>query len=127
MSTFKSRAMKRTIKVKTKDVISALKENKQKHIEEYKKAKEAYRLEGLEQLEQIKKDLEDGETQLRLNLVEPIDRTEMFDDFIRMFEMEVENEIEMETEEFKLYVLDKGSQSEDARFSNSIYSAKFGL
>jgi hypothetical protein len=121
------RAMKRTIKVKTKEVISALRENKQKHIQEYKKAKEAYKLEGLEQLEQIKKDLENGKTELHLNLVEPVDRTEMFDDFIRMFEMEVEDEIEMETEEFKLYVLDKGSQSDNARFSNSIYSSKFGL
>jgi len=121
------RIMNRTIKVKTKKVISALKENKEKHIEEYKKAKEAYKLEGLEQLEKIKKDLESGKTGLCLSLVEPVERAEMFDDFIQMFEMEVEEEIELETEEFKLYVLDKGSQSESARFSNTTYVGKFRL
>jgi len=120
-------AMDRIIKVKTKEVIVALKKNKEKHIEEYKKAKEAYKLEGLEQLEQIAKDLESGKTGLHLNLIEPIDRTEMFDDFITMFEMEVDDEIQMGTSEFKLYFLDKGSLSDQARFSNSAYSTKFRL
>lgn len=119
--------MERKIKVKTEKVIAALKENKEKHIVEYKKAKEAYKLEGLTQLEQIKKDLETGKNGLRLNLIEPIDRVEQFDDFITMFEMEVDEEIELGTEEFKLYVLDKGSASEHASFSNTVYFNKYGL
>ena len=122
-----SRAMHRTIKVKTAEVIAALIKNKETHLVEYKKAKEAYKLEGLEQLEQIKKDLEAGKNGLKLNLIEPVDRSEMFDEFIQMFKMEVESEIELETEEFKLYVLDKDSSSEHAKFSNTFYSSKYGL
>ena len=122
-----SKAMRRTIKVKTKEVINALKSNKEKHIIEYGKAKKAYALEGLDQLKQIEKELLNGKNGLRLNLVEPIDRVAMFDDFITMFEMEVQDEIELETDEFKLYVLDKGSSSEHASLSNTAYFGKFGL
>lgn len=121
------RTMHRTIKVKTEKVIAALKTNKEKHIVEYAKAKEAYKLEGLEQIELIKKDLEAGKNNLQLKLVEPIDRAQQFDEFITMFEMEVENEIELETDEFKLYVLDKGSSSEHASLSNSVYFQKYGM
>jgi len=121
------RTMHRTIKVKTEEVIAALQKNKERHIVEYAKAKEAYKLEGLEQIEQIKKHLQDGKNGLQLNLVEPVDRAQQFDDFIMMFGMEVEKEIELETDEFKLYVLDKGSSSEHASLSNSTYFAKYGM
>jgi len=127
MGTPLARTMHRQIKVKTEEVIAALKANKEKHIVEYVKAKEAYKLEGLEQVEQIKKRLQDGKNGLCLKLVEPIDRVQQFDEFITMFEMEVEKEIELDTEEFKLYVLDKGSSSEHASLSNTAYFSKFGL
>jgi len=127
MGTPISRIMQRKIKVKTKEVIAALLQNKENHIVEYAKAKKAYKLEGLSQLEQIKKDLEEGKNGLHLSLVEPIDRVGMFDDFIKMFEMEVESEIELDTEEFKLYILDKGGSSEHASMSNTAYFRKYGL
>ena len=119
--------MSRIINVKTSEVISALKKNKEIHITEYKKARKAYKLEGLEQLEQIKKDLEEGKTGLGLILVEPIDRAEVFDDNILMFEQETKKDIELETEEFKNFYLDKGHTSRNASTSNSMYFAKFGL
>ena len=120
-----TRTMSRIINIKTVKVIKALKENKKTHIAEYEKAKEAYKLEGLEQAAKIIKDFKDGKNELQLNLTEPIDRTEQFDDYIAMFETEIKDEIELETDEFNNYVLDK--QGHRASLSNRAYSAKFGL
>lgn len=119
------RAMGRIINIRTEKVINALKENKKKHILEYAKAKEAYKLEGLEQVTKIKEKLADGKNGLRLNLIEPVDRVDQLDDYIAMFEAEIKQEIELETHEFNNYVLDKEGQR--ASLSNSTYFDKFGL
>ena len=119
------RTMNRQVNIKTEQVINALKENKEKHIVEYAKAKEAYKLEGLEQLRKIEADLADGQHRLQLNLIEPIDRTDQFDDYILMFESEIKTEIELDTDEFNNYVLDK--QGQRASLSNRTYLQKFGL
>ena len=115
----------RKIKVKTADIIEALKKNKKQHQKDYKNAQTAYKKEGLEQVAEIKKKLEDGETNLRLDLVEPIDRSDWYDGKISMFEYEVEKTIELEQSEFDSYVLDKSSEIAMAKMSNSTYAGKW--
>ena len=114
--------MARKVKVKTKEVIIALEENKAQHIEDYQKAKILYKEQGLKQIVEIAKSLENGETGLKFSLVEPVNKTEWYNNKIRMFEMEVEDVVELEQHEFESLVLDKDSEIASAKFSNMFYS-----
>ena len=60
-----------------------------------------------------------------LSLTTPIDNTEQYDKDIRMFEMEVEDIVELTTSEFNEYIHDDNPVTRNAKFSNMAYSEKF--
>jgi len=115
--------MSRIINVKTKEIIKALKKNQELHIEDYKKAKELYKEEGLKQIARIGEQLKEGKTNLKLSLIEPVNKEEWYADKIKMFEMEVNDVVELEQHEFESLILDKDQQILMAKMSNMSYSS----
>lgn len=115
--------MSREINVKREEVIKALKKNKEQHVEDYKKAKELYQQEGLKQIAEISEKLKLGKTNLKLSLIEPINKEDWYDDKIKMFEMEVNDVVELEQHEFESLILDKDQQILMAKMSNTSYSS----
>lgn len=115
----------RKINVKTGDIINALKANKIKHLDEFEKAKIAYKKEGLEQAAEIIHKLEAGDTNLKLELIEPVNKSHWYDEKITMFKYEVNEIIELDQLEFEAYVLDLSHEMSIAKFNNTVYSSKY--
>ena len=111
----------RTIKVNKKDLIDKIKENKEIHIFEYNKAVIAYKQEALSQLKSLIENANNGDLELNLKLITPVDNSENYDKVIEMFEWEVSDEVELSQSEFNEYVQDETDFSITAKFSNSAY------
>jgi len=115
----------RTIKIDKQSLIEKLTENKTAHIEEYKKAVEDFKVEAARQIKEATKNLkEDNFKKVSLQLIVPVDRTEEYDKVIKMFEWEVEDQVELTQSEFNEYVHDDNEQARSAKFSNSYYSSR---
>lgn len=111
----------RTVTVKKKQLIETIKKNKANHIDEYAKAVESYMKEAHKQLADLKQQLLDGKTDIKLNLVEPKNMEQNYNDILKMFEWEVKEEVELTQDEFKEYVLDQTDFAIEAKFSNTFY------
>lgn len=111
----------RTISVKKADLIAKIKENKENHITEYGKAVIAYKEAALELLAELTKKVNEGDLDIRLNLVTPINNSANYDKIIEMFEWEVNEIVELEQNEFLEYVQDETDFAVNAKFSNSTY------
>jgi hypothetical protein len=111
----------RTIKVDKKKLIEQIKENKVKHIESYNKAVEAYKLEAISQLTNLLERANNGELNLKLDLVSPINNSENYDKVIQIFEWEVDDIVELEQQEFIEYVQDETDFAIRAKTLNSSY------
>lgn len=117
----------RTVKISKQQLIEKLTENKAAHIEEYKKAVEAFKLEAARQLKDASNQLKDEKfDKVRLQLIVPVNRIEHYDRVIEMFKWEVDDVIELTQAEFNDYVHDDNQEAKSARLSNSFYSASFG-
>lgn len=116
----------RTVRVQKRELIDKIKLNQKKHVEEFNKAVESYKLEALEQLANMKAKIDKGEMGIRLDLVVPINRTVEYDKVIEMFNWDVNTVVELTQSEFNEYVHDDNDSARQASLSNSFYSAKFG-
>jgi len=111
----------RTIKVNKAKLIEKIRENKAAHEVAYVNAVEAYKKEALKQLTELTKLAANGDLNLKLNLITPIDNRKNYDKIIDMFEWEVEIEVELEQQEFNEYVQDETEFARHAMMSNSMY------
>jgi len=111
----------RTINVKKDELIAKIKENKENHIKEFEKAKDAYREEALRQLRTQLERVEEGALDAKLDLVTPVDNSANYDKIVEMFEWEVEEIVELEQDEFQEYVQDTTDFAMTARMSNMMY------
>lgn len=111
----------RTITVDKTELITKIKENKDNHIKEYKKAVVAYKKEALKQLLALTNKVKEGDMTIRLDLITPIDNSENYDKIIQMFEWDVNQEVELEQREFTEYVQDETDFAISAKFSNQSY------
>lgn len=111
----------RTVTVKKTELIAKIKENKESHIAEYEKAVEAYKVEAKRQLREQTKKLRNGELDLYLNLVSPVNNSSEYDKIVKMFEWELKDEVELSQGEFNQYVLDELPFSIRAKSLNNTY------
>jgi len=111
----------RKIKVEKKKLIEKIKENKKNHIEEYEKAVIAYRKEAIRQLTLLNNKIDEGELDIKLDLITPINNSDNYDSIIEMFEWEVDEIVELEQKEFIEYVQDETDFAVTAKFSNMSY------
>lgn len=141
----------RTITVDKKELIDIIKENKTKHIQAYKEAVKAYKIEATEKIAELKdalkkfgrdaaKELNENQKKvdegsidanfsiappfLALNLVTPINNSDNYDKIIKMFEMEVADKVELTQQEFNEYVHDETQFAQEAMVSNATYLHK---
>lgn len=111
-----------TVKVNKEALLKVLKENKQNHRSLFLKALEGYREEVVELLETNLENARAGRKIVTfLTLVEPKDQTAEYNQIIKMLEMSVDKDFELQDHEFKCYVLDEWSWKEAVTMSNSRY------
>lgn len=111
----------RTVKIKKKELIKKIKENKDAHIVDYQEAVIAYKNEAEKQLKQQLKDLKGGSLDVKLKITSPVDKSDEYDKIITMFEWETRDEVELTQNEFNEYVLDEAAFATHAKFQNSLY------
>jgi hypothetical protein len=111
----------RTIKVNKSELITKIRINKENHIKEYDEAVIAYKKEAKKQLESQLKRVDEGALDANLNLVTPVNSKENYDKIILMFEMEVEDIVELSQSEFNEYIHDEVQFARHAKMSNTAY------
>lgn len=115
----------RTIKVKKSDLIDKINENKNLHIAEYNNAVILYKEEALKQLNALINATNNGDLEIKLNLVTPVNNVENYDKIIEMFTWEVDDIVELSQDEFLEYVQDETDFARSAKFSNAMYVSRF--
>lgn len=114
-----------TVKVKKKELLAKLKENRSEHREIFEEASAAFRKEVIKVLDQRLEEARAGKRiRLRIDLIQPMDQTQEYDQAIAMCEMSVDDEITLSHENFSCYILDKWNWRDQFIASNSGYSAK---
>ena len=95
----------KTVKIKRGDLLSHLKNNKKKHIEEYTEAMVGYRKAILQELKDKQmvacQNLDISHT---LKTVRPASYESSYDEAIAMLEWTTDKEVELDQHEFKQYV-----------------------
>lgn len=114
----------RTVKVIKKTLIEKIKQNKETHIKEYQNAVVAYREEASNQLVKLQEKLQNGDIDLSLNLIKPVNNSEDYDKIIMMFEWDTNEEVEISQLEFSQYVLDELPFAVHAKLLNATYIRK---
>ena len=115
----------RTITVQKRNLIEKIEENKANHVKEYAKAVIAYKKEALRQLNDLLLKVNDGVLDAKLDLITPIDNSKNYDRVVEMFEWEVEDEVELEQDEFKEYIQDTTDFAVRAKMSNTFYNSTY--
>lgn len=113
----------KSINVKREELLDALRANRQKHATEAQEAKAGYLIQVEKGLRKALRDLKSGKITTTLNLHAPIDNTADYDRAIKMMEMSVDENIELNEQEFRQYVQDEWSWRAAAALLNSTYAA----
>lgn len=117
-----------TVKVKTQELLTKLKINRESHRDGFLTALDAYRLEAIEVLENALQDARDNKRIMQsTNLVQPMDMTKEYDRAIGMLEMSVDEEVEITDTQFQNYVMDDWTWSAQASASNTAYTSKWRM
>ncbi len=110
------------VKVNKGDLLKVLEENKETHRSLFLEALDGYREKVIELLTVNLENVKAGKQIVTfLQLPVPKDQTSEYDQIIRMLEMSVDGDFELEDHEFKCYVLDEWSWKEAVMMSNSRY------
>lgn len=111
------------IKVNKTELLGILHENRKQHRAVFEEAMTGYRKAAIAELDIMIQDARDGRKIRRhISLVEPTDQTADYDRIIRMLELHTSVEIELEENEFSMYVLDQWHWRGQFAASNSVYA-----
>jgi hypothetical protein len=115
----------RSINVKRTDLLTKLRENRDKHAAEFKVAMEGFRMEVLNVLEdavaKLEKDDKSFDKGLFMNEDPPQDHTADYDLVIGMMEMSVDEIIQMDSNSFNQYVMDNWAWKQQFAETTSKY------
>ena len=118
-------AHEREITISKVKLIEKIKENKANHVKEYEQAVINYKKEATLQLTEQLKKIEEGATNIVLDLIRPIDNSKQYDNLLSMFEWELKEEVVLSHREFVEYILDETSYAIQAKSLNNAYLGKF--
>ena len=111
------------VTVNKDQLLGVLRENRDKHRSIFIEAQQGYREAVIHELDSMLADAKAGKKiQRAITLREPVDQTADYDRVIRMMEMSVDTEIDLEEHEFNMYVLDEWSWKQNFTASNYAYS-----
>ena len=127
----------REVKVKRDELLAVLRENRERHIREYKAACVGYREVALRRLEEsfqeareVVNRLKEGQTVsvvgFRISLSVPVNYEKAYDQIIRMMEMSVDTEIVLTASQFACFVMDDWEWKEEwaASIAQYLHSGK---
>jgi len=115
----------RTVKVEKARLLAKLKENRESHRAEFLKAQSGYRAEVVEQLDKALENARNGKKIITyFNLPAPTDQTSDYDAAIEMLDWAVGDEVELEEQAFRQYILDDWTWKQSWGLSNSVYLSK---
>lgn len=106
-------------------LLNAIKENRDRHRDIFLKAQEGYRIQLIKELDQMLADARDGKKLRRfVTLPEPEDHTDDYDRVIKMLEMSVEEQLEIDETQFAMYVMDDWGWKKNWTTTNAAYIAQ---
>lgn len=125
----------REVKVDRKELLKKVKENREKHVSEFKEAVIGYKTVALKEIERgmdrLKKQVEElraGEvlhlTAVSFNIAVPQNHSKDYDQVISMLEMSVDDTLTIRSDEFAMYVMDDWGWKTDFENTSTIYGAK---
>jgi hypothetical protein len=117
----------KNLKFKTSELLEILKKNRTAHEQTYKEAKKAYdRLRKV--CDDFQKKVErEYKSEAYVSLNEPKSYLKSYDQVVRMFELTVETEIELDSEAFRHYVMDEWEWSSRFRGETMTYLSNQAL
>lgn len=115
----------RSVKIKTKELLEVLRENRAQHIIDFDEAFAAYTEVATQQLEEAAKLARESSTITRnpIKAVEPHSYEDSYNTAIRMLEMSDDKVVELTMAEFSQYVEDKWAWKESFTLTSSMYKA----
>lgn len=116
-----------SVRVKTKDLIKALKANKELHLKDYKKALEVWFKDLKEIYISLLKEIEtrNMNAKYEICLQSPINNEKLYEKYIGMFEMTTDDTIEISSEDYGCIVDDNWDWARTASVHNNAYSSKW--
>jgi len=112
-----------TVRIVTKKLLDVLKTNRGQHRATFEKALEGYRKQAVAELESMLQEARAGKRIRRaVELVEPIDQTEEYDQVIGMLEMCVDETVTLSQKQYKSYVLDQWDWAAHVGLTNARYT-----
>lgn len=112
-------------RVKKDELLTIIRKNRNEHREIFEEALDGYKKKMITYLESMIVELRKGNRiSHHISLIQPIDQTKEYDRAIKMFEMSVDDIVELDEESFANFVLDDWSWKDNFINSNSVYSAK---
>ena len=123
----------REVKVRCSELLGTLKENRNRHLQDYKAACEGYRAKAVKLLEAIATDvrnyigrLKEGSTVevtgLDFKLPVPVSYAKAYDQIIRMVEMSVDTEMTLTASQFACFVMDDWDWKEEFVKTSAMYA-----
>lgn len=118
------------VTVPVKNVLTALRENYERHKAEYAEAYEGYKRQAKTLLEERIQDVEQScpdsdQADLRFDLRPPEDHRDDYERAIGMLEMTTETETRITATQYAAFIQDKWSWQQDWKFSNRQYTRGF--
>lgn len=118
----------RSVKIKTKELLEVLRENRAQHILDYDEALAGYIERATAELEAAAKNAREKQV-IKRNPVtspEPTSYEESYNTAIRMLEMSDDKVVELTQQEFGQYVEDRWSWKEAFAVTSSLYKVNHG-
>lgn len=117
------------VNVKKEQLLKILKENRAKHVSDYKEALEDYRAAYIEVLQKNIEIAQSGAEDMipvdEINLPEPQCYAKSYDTAIGMLEISVDETVQLNEIQYRQYVNDEWGWSDSFKLSNSTYSSSF--
>lgn len=124
----------REVKVRRDELLSVLRQNRERHVRDYHAACVGYREVALRRIEEgfqeargVVNRLKDGQTvavNFRIGLSAPVSYEKAYDQIIRMMEMSVDAEIDLTAGQFACFVMDDWEWKEEWASSNALYTRR---
>lgn len=137
----------RTIKAKPSELLKAIRENYEKHKKDYAEAFEGYKIEVEEEADRVRESFLSAMTKMLdkvrsakldkgdkpvaptmhymlMTVKPPVDHSRDYEVVIKMLEFEQSSEVEIDTEQFECYVMDRWDWKEEFVATHNTYSNK---
>jgi len=114
-----------TITVKKDELLATMRENRIAHVEEFQDATVGYKKEVVNQLSDALAKAETGEVyQTSFYITEPASFEKDYDQTIGMLEMSVDDEVELDANQYKQWVMDEWSWTGNFKNSTALYAGR---